>query len=62
MMPYMRQKGTKNWQKSKAEEVRKWFGEHVSYEGEPYVIDLEQAEAVAEKVRSHAYSPETAIK
>jgi len=52
MMPYMRQKGAKNRQKTKAEEVRKWFLEHVSYEGEPYIIDLEQAEAVADESRN----------
>lgn len=30
-----------------AEEVRKWFAREVTYEGEPYTIDLEQAAAVA---------------
>ena len=33
---------------AKAEEVQKWFRESVAYEGEPYTIDLEQAEAIAD--------------
>ena len=33
-------------QKSRAEEVRRWFKKSVTYEGEAYTIDAEQAEAV----------------
>lgn len=37
---------------SEAEEVRKWFKEAVTYEGEPYTIDLEQAAAVADESKN----------
>lgn len=33
-------------QKSRVEEVRRWFKKSVTYEGEAYTIDAEQAEAV----------------
>ena len=33
-------------QKSRAEEVRRWFKKSVTHEGEAYTIDAEQAEAV----------------
>ena len=32
-------------QKSRAEEVRRWFKKSVTHEGEAYTIDAEQAEA-----------------
>ena len=38
--------------KSKAEEVQRWFKEKVTYEGEAYVIDLEQAAAVADESKN----------
>ena len=36
----------------KAEEVKKWFQEAVTYEGEPYTIDSEQAVAVADESKN----------
>ena len=32
----------------RVEEVQRWFADSVTYEGEPYVIDAEQAAAVAD--------------
>ena len=46
----MRKKATEN--KTKAEEVQEWFLAHVTYEGQPYTIDLEQAEAVADESKN----------
>ncbi len=48
--PIMRKKATEN--KTKAEEVQEWFLAHVTYEGQPYTIDLEQAEAVADESKN----------
>lgn len=42
----MRRRGAKKL--SGAEEVRDWFAREVSFEGEPYIVDLEQAEAICD--------------
>ena len=41
-----RRKGT---QSARAQEVARWFARHVTYEGEAYTIDAEQAEVVADE-------------
>lgn len=38
--------------RSKAEEVKEWFKKSVTYEGEPYTMDLEQAAAVADESKN----------
>lgn len=38
--------------KTKAEEVKEWFKNSVTYEGEPYTMDLEQAAAVADESKN----------
>lgn len=41
-------KKRKKIKSAKAEDVQRWFRDSVTYEGEPYLIDLEQAEAVVD--------------